>query len=182
MSRFNKYLLLSILILFILACNTVTRPISDAQNFAGTAEAFASELPVETLQALASEIPVETLQALPSAAPTIEALASQLAPLGDMFNPQGTPDSEWNGIPVMAQATAGQDFPDTKSYSFKADATVKEAEDFYKAELENLGWSSYFNMPADANGAVLVFNKDSNVLTITIAESSGAIIVIMTMA
>jgi hypothetical protein len=182
MSRFIKFLSLLILILLILACNTVTQPFSDAQNLAGTAQAFASEMPIETLQAMASQIPVETLEALPSAMPSVEALASQLAPLGDMFNPQGEPASEWNGIPVMSQATTGQDFPDTKSYSFKADATVKEAQDFYNAELEKLGWSSYFNMPADANGAVLVFNKDSSVLTITIAESGEAIIVILTMA
>jgi hypothetical protein len=130
---------------------------------------------------MASQIPVETLEALPSAMPSVEALASQLAPIGDMVNPQGTPVSEWNGIPIMSQATVGQDFPDTKSYSFKADATVKEAQDFYNAELEPLGWSSSFNMPADVNGAVLVFNKDSNVLTITITESSGAILVILTM-
>lgn len=181
MSRFNKYLLLLILILFILACNTVTGPISDAQNLAGTAQAFASEMPIETLQAMASQIPVETLQALPSAMPSIEALASQLAPLGDMFNPQGTPVSEWNGIPIMSQATAGQEFPDTKSYSFKADATVKESVDFYNAELEELGWSSSVNTPADANGAFLIFNKDSRTLNITIAESDGSILVILTM-
>ena len=181
MSRFNKFLSLSILIVFILACNTVTQPISDVQDLAGTAESIASSLPMETLQALASEIPIETLRALPSAVPSFEALASQLAPIGDMFNPQGTPDSEWNGIPVMPQATAGQDFPDTRSYSFKADATVKEAEDFYKAELETLGWSSLVNMPSDANGAILIFNKDSSTLTITIAESDGAIVVILTM-
>jgi hypothetical protein len=59
---------------------------------------------------------------------------------------------------------------------------VEEAAEFYKTELEALGWASYFNMPADANGAVLVYNKDSTVLTITIAESSGAIVVILTMA
>ena len=181
MSRFNKFLSLSILIVFILACNTVTQPISDVQDLAGTAESIASSLPMETLQALASEIPIETLRALPSAVPSFEALASQLAPIGDMFNPQGTPVSEWNGIPVMPQATAGQDFPDTRSYSFKADATVKEAEDFYKAELETLGWSSLVNMPSDANGAILIFNKDSSTLTITIAESDGAIVVILTM-
>ena len=181
MTRFNKFLSLSILILFILACNTVTKPIGDVQDLAGTAQAVASSMPIETLQAMASQIPVETLQALPSAMPTFEALASQIAPIGDMFNPQGTPVSEWNGIPVMSQATAGQDFPDTKSYSFKANATVKESDDFYKAELETLGWSSLVNMPSDANGAILLFNKDSSTLTITIAESEGEIIVILTM-
>jgi hypothetical protein len=181
MTRFNKFLSLSILVLFILACNTVTKPISDAQNLAGTAQSIASSLPVETLQAMASQIPVETLQALPSSVPTFEALASQLAPIGDMFNPQGTPVSEWNGIPIMSQATTGEDFPDTKSYSFKANATVKEAQDFYKAELEKLGWSSFVNVPSDANGAILIFNKEGSTLTITIAESEGSILVILTM-
>lgn len=181
MTRFNKFLSLSILILFILACNTVTKPIGDVQDLAGTAQAVASSMPIETLQAMASQVPIETLQALPSSMPTFEALASQIAPIGDMFNPQGTPVSEWNGIPVMPQATTGEDFPDTKSYSFKANATVKEAEDFYRAEIEQLGWSTFVNTPSDANGAILIFNKDNNTLTITIADSDGTILVILTM-
>lgn len=182
MSRFNKFLGLSILIIFILACNTVTGPISDAQNLAGTAQAFASEMPVETLQALASQIPVETLQALPSAAPTIEALASQFAPVGDMLNPQGTPVSEWNSIPVMPQATAGEEFQASSTYSFKVDATIQEAEDYYKTELEKLGWSSLFSMPATGNAAVLSFQKDSSVVTITITDVSGSVVVWITTA
>ena len=183
MSRFNKFLSLSILIVFILACNTVTRPIEDAQNLAGTAQSFASALPVETLQAIASQIPVETLQALPSAAPTLEALASQLPPIGDMLNPQGTPVSEWNGIPVMSQATAGQEFADTNTYSFKVDATVKDAEDFYKAELPDLGWNaSPFTMPSSDDVAVLVYQKATNVLTVTITNTNGNVVVMLTMA
>jgi hypothetical protein len=181
MSRFTKFLSLSILILFILACSTVTQPFKDAQNLAGTAQSFASAMPMETLQAIASEIPVETLQALPSAVPTFEALASAL-PFGDFFNPQGTPVSEWNGVPVMPQATAGQEFADTKTYSFKASATVKEAQDFYNDAMGKLGWSPMISMPADANGAIQIFQKDSNVLTITIAETDGELIVILTLA
>lgn len=182
MSRFNKFLSLSILILFILACNTVTGPISDVQEFAGTAQAVASEMPFETLQAIASQIPVETLQALPSAAPTIEALASQLAPVGDMLNPQGTPVSEWNGIPVMPQATAGEEFESANTYSFKVDATIQEAEEYYKAELEKLGWSSLFSMPAAGNAAVLTYQKDNSVVTITIYDVSGSVVVWITTA
>ena len=57
MSRLTKSISLTILILFILACNTVTQPIQDVQNLAGTAESFATALPIETLKAVASQIP-----------------------------------------------------------------------------------------------------------------------------
>lgn len=186
MTRLNKFLSLTLVIVFILACNTVTQPISDAQNLAGTAESFASALPIETLQALASEIPVETLQALPSAAPTFEAIASSLPDFGQMFDPQGTPVSEWNGIPIMSQATAGQDFTDTtadiKTYSFKVDATVKEASDFYEQELPKLGWdTSGFNMPGNDTMAVLVYQKDNDILTVTITDTNGSVVVMLTM-
>src|SRR6266545_702966 len=92
MSRLTKFLSLSIVLLFILACSTVTQPIKDVQNLAGTAESFATAIPVETLKAIGSQIPIETLEALPSAMPDVQALV----------NPQGTPVEEWKGIPVMS--------------------------------------------------------------------------------
>jgi hypothetical protein len=184
MSRFTKYLSLSILILFILACSTVTQPFQDAQDLAGTAQSFASALPMETLQAVASQMPLETLQSFITQVPaeTLQALPSEMPDFESMFNPQGTPVSEWNGVPVMPQATAGQEFTDAKTYSFKVNATVQEVEDFYSGELEKLGWSSFFNMPADANGSVLVYQKDNAVLTITVVNTDGSVVVMMSMA
>lgn len=179
MSRFTKYLILILVLLFILACNAVTQPIEDVQNLAGTAESFATSMPLETLQAAASQIPVETLQALPSALPTVEALSTNLADLGDMFNPQGTPVSEWNGIPVMPQATSGQEFADTGTYSFKANATVAEAQNYYNDQLPALGWTSLFNSPAENNGTVQVFQKDENFLTVTIMDVEGQTLVLL---
>lgn len=171
MSRLTKVLSLTILTLFILACATVTQPIKDVQDIAGTAESYATALPIETLKAVASQIPVETLEALPSVMPDIQGY----------FNPQGTPVSEWNGIPVMPQATAGQEFTDTHTYSFKVDATVKEAQDFYKTQLADLGWSSFFNMPGSDSGGAQIFQKDKSVLTITTVDVSGSVVVVLTM-
>ena len=172
MSRLSKYLLLITLIVFVLACNTVTRPIRDAQEAVETVQSFATAMPLETLQSFATNMPVETLQSISSALPN----------LGDMFNPQGEPVSEWNGIPVMPQATAGQEFADSNTYSFKADATVKEATDYYDAEMDKLGWSSTFNMPGDENFAALFFSKDSNSANITITSMDGIIVVLLTFA
>ncbi len=172
MSRLSKLLSLSILILFLLACSTLTQPFKDAQNVAGTVQSFATAMPVDTLKALASQIPISTLEALPSAMPDIQGY----------FDPQGTPVSEWKGIPVMSQATAGQEFTDTHTYSFKVDATVKEAQDFYNSQMKNLGWSSLFSMPSNDNGAIQAYQKDNDVLTVTIADVNGSVVVILTMA
>lgn len=178
MSRLNKIISITILILFILACNFVTQPIEDVQNAAGTAQSIASALPIETLQALASQIPIETLQALPSVAPSLEALATTF---GNMFDPQGTPVEAWREIPIMPQATAGQEF-DGGTYSFKANVTVQEVQNYYNEQLAGLGWDQTFSSPADANGAVMLFSKDSNSLTITIASTEGSTIVILVLA
>jgi hypothetical protein len=159
-----------------LACATVTQPIKDAQNLAGTAQSFATALPIETLQSLATQAATQI------SASTLEAIPSSLPDFEGYFNPQGTPASEWKGIPIMSQATAGQEFTDTNTYSFKADASVKDVQDFYNAQLVEEGWSSLFSMPGSANGAVLAFQKDNNVLTVTIVDQNGSVIVVLTMA
>ncbi len=142
MSRFTKILSVSVVVLFVLACNFVTQPVQDVQNLAGTAQSLATSIPIETLQALpsaiASVIPAETLEALPSSVPTFEALATQF---GNTLNPQGTPAQEWRGIPIMPQATAGQEFSENNLYSFKASAATQEVLDFYNEKLKGLGWN-----------------------------------------
>ena len=183
MSRLNKIVSITILVLFVLACNFVTGPIKDVQNVAGTAQSIASSLPVETLQALASQVPVETIQALASqvSPETAQALQTTVSNFGDLFNPQGTPVEVWRDIPIMPQATAG-DESDANNYSFKTDSTLQEVQDYYKAQLKDLGWNETFSMPGDANGAIMVFSKDGNILTITITSQEGSTVVVLTLA
>jgi len=179
MSRWSKFLAISLVVVFVLACNFVTQPIKDAQEIAGTAQALGTLVPIETLRALPSVIPAETLQALPSTVPTFEAIATQF---GGFFNPQGTPVQEWNGIPIMPQATAGQEFPDNNTYSFKANVTTKEVQDFYNEKLTALGWKQVMSFPVEAEGGIIIFQKDSNALTITMAKSDDVTTVVLTLA
>ena len=167
MSRLSKFLLVSALLVFVLACATVTQPIDDVQNLAGTAESIASAMPLETLQSLATSMPVSTLEALPD--------------IGEMFNPQGTPVTEWNGIPIMPQATAGQEFADANTYSFKVVATTQEVKDYYDTQLPGLGWSSMLSLPVEDEGGVLTYSKDSNFLTVTITMMEGTAVVAVTL-
>ena len=185
MSRVSKILMVSVVVVFVLACNFVTQPVKDVKNLAGTAEAIGSAIPIETLQALpsaiASVIPAETLQALPSSAPTIEALATQF---GNVLNPQGAPAQEWKGIPIMPEATAGQEFTENGNnlYSFKANTTAKEVQDFYKDKMTALGWQQSFSMPGGSEGGFMAFQKDNSFLTIVITPSEGSVVVLLTLA
>ena len=171
MTRKSTAVFFAVLLVFVLACNMISQPIRDVQNIAGTAESIATAMPFETLQALASAIPVETLGAV----------STTVSQFGNMLDPQGTPATEWNGIPIMSQATAGQEF-DGGNYSFRYTGAVKDASDFYTAELANLGWSSMMTMPVDENGALLVYQKDNNILTVTVTnKNDGSIVVLLTL-
>lgn len=172
MSRLSKYVLLLTVIVFILACNTVTQPVRDAQEAVETVQSFATAMPLETIQSFATNMPVETIQAVSSALPNF----------GNLFDPQGEPVAEWKSIPIMPQATAGQEH-DANNYSFKFTGTVKEASDFYNNNtMSGLGWSPMLSMPGDENGALLVFQKDSNIVTITVTAQGDAIVVLLTFA
>jgi len=127
-----------------LACATITQPISDAKNLAGTAQAFASSIP----------------------------------DVNAYMNPQGTPVAEWNGIPIMTQASAGQEF-NAKTYSFKAAATATEAQDFYKDKLTALGWSEPFDVPGGTTMAVMIFQKETSLLTISVTPSGDQVVVVL---
>lgn len=173
MSRLSKFLLLIVLIVFVLACNFVTQPIDDVQNLAGTAESIASALPIETFQALPSALPLETIQ---SGIPT------EFSDLDDFnyFDPQGTPLSEWNEIPIMPQATVGEEFNDGV-YSFKIDAAPDEVKEYYETELTNRGWSSTFDLPVEGTGGLMLYSLDDRLLTITFTVVDGEIVVVLTL-
>jgi hypothetical protein len=158
MLRTYKLLLVSALALIVLACNLITSPIGDVEDAAATAQAFASEMPFETLQAMATVIPIQTIEALPSAIPDFD----------NYFDPSGTPVDQWNGIPVMPQATVGEEFGES-TYSYTVPVPAPEAQSFYDQKMEELGWTSSFSLPVSEVGGILFFEKDEDFVTITIA-------------
>ena len=170
MSRIFKFTLLSTLILFSFACGLISNPLNQAKGLASTAEAMATSNPVSfsTIEALPSSMPLSTLEALPSSMPEV----------GKYLNPTGKPVSNWNNIPIMPQATAGQEF-NKNTYSFKASATATDVQTFYTGQLKTLGWSSSFSAQGGGQGGVMLFTKDSKFLTITITSSNNSVVVLL---
>jgi len=144
-------MLLAILIVTALACGLISNPLSGAQNLASTAEAMASAIP------------------------------SGLPDVSKYLNPQGKPATDWNGIPIMSQATAGEEFSKS-TYSYRASGvTAQDVQTFYNDKLKALGWSSPFSAQGGSTGGLMLFTKESQVLTITITPADQDLVVLLTL-
>ena len=82
MSRLSQFLSLTVIVVFLLACNFVTGPIQDAQDLAQTAQSVATLIPVETLSTLHDEPEIRTVR-----------IAATPEEAGDLTNPP-VPDCE----------------------------------------------------------------------------------------
>lgn len=173
MSRISRALLLVFVVIFVLACNFVTQPFQDAQEAVETVQSIATSIPFETLQALPSALPVETLESIASEIPDFENF--------NFFDPQGEPVDVWKEIPIMSGATAGQEFPDSNTYSFKVNATPQEVQEFYSGQLSDLGWETVLNLPIGNDGGILSYSKDSSFLTVTISNIDGTVVVVLSL-
>ncbi len=157
-------------LLFILACQAIGNPIQQAQNMAGTASVLGTEIVEQVTQVseYAPNIPpMETTLPIPSAFPNIPE---------NIFEPQSPPLSEWNGIPVMEQASAGDE--SDGMYVYRIAATSEEVQDFYKTKLPDLGWESSFSIPM-AGTALMIYTRDNQVLSITILPTEGSDLIVM---
>jgi hypothetical protein len=166
MLRHLKFILLSAVVVLGMACSLISAPVSQVQNLASTAEALATSIP-STAEAIATSIP--------SSIPNIPGIPD----VSGYLNPTGTPASDWNGIPIMPQATSGEEY--TKStYSYKSPLMPQaEVESFYDTKLKALGWTSEFSASTGAQGGILVFSKEGKVLTITVAKADQDIVVLL---
>ncbi len=151
MTRVYKFTLFAILIGTVLACGVISSPLSGVQNVASTAEALASAIP------------------------------SGLPDVSKCLNPQGQPVSDWNGIPVMSEATVGEECGKS-TYSYRVSGSDEQAiQTFYNDKLKAAGWDSPFSAQGASAGGLMLFTKESQVLSITIAKVDQDTVVLLTL-
>lgn len=168
MKTLRKTLIVIPVLLFILACQAVTRPVEQVQDTAETAAAFATQAGemVTQVSGLATDVaPMQTIM--------------PVLPSGNPLDPQSAPLSEWKGIPVMPQASAGDE--SEGMYIYKVAATLDEIQEFYDTKLPDLGWEESFSLPIEGT-AILLYTQGSQVLSITIlSEEGGEMLVMITL-
>ncbi len=91
--------------------------------------------------------------------------------------PHGQPISEWNGIPIMSSALAGEG--DTEAYRFTTAASREQIEGFYNQELLKLGWERLGSSEGDAGAVIMIFSKDDSNVSISIFPKDDVFIVMI---
>ena len=145
MDHLRRYVLLVFLLFGALACSLTSAPAAPTATVQVFPTTGPSETPASTatVQALDTPAPTETASPSDTPDPLLQLMPMpilNLMSISQYFNPVGQPAQTWNGIPIMPEATAGQEFKPGAVYSFKAAATIAQGVSFYRAKISALGF------------------------------------------
>ncbi len=161
MKPVGKIVLLSVLLLSALACRAI--------------------LSQPTLPPTPTATSLPTLTASPTT-PTAEPVQSPAPPDETPFipgfsTPSGAPAAEWEGIPVMPGALAGEG--DSQGYFFTIEASPEEVQKFYEDTMAELGWNIFASGQGTTSAIMLIFMKDSGTASVAIIPQSGGLVYVM---
>jgi hypothetical protein len=93
---------------------------------------------------------------------------------GQLIFVEGEPIEEWHGIPIMAEAVAG-DGTDTV-YTYSIYASFDEIESFYDKEMVVLGWErSATGTSAAGQSLMLIYMKNGAMVLVALAPGSNGL-------
>jgi hypothetical protein len=210
MLQVKRYLLVFSVLLFA-ACNAVTQlfqatqipvstptalevtdtPLPPTATVAPTATATLTQVPTDSPVPVTTEPPVTA-----TAASLIDAYAATmmaefgsmgaLTNVGQYFHPVGTPVQNWHNIPIMSQATAGQEF-NANVYSYIAAATLAQARQFYESKAGSLGLinspgTGYSGTGTNASHNVDFMSHNVSIVLTSFDNDTGHVIVVLSTA
>ncbi|HSA99894.1 MAG TPA: hypothetical protein VLE49_04535 [Anaerolineales bacterium] len=132
-------------------------------------------------QSTPTPVPTWTFTAVPTAtpAPTSTPLPPTETPdVASGLAPEGMPASEWQGIPIMPGAIAGEG--DEEGYVFTVKATAQQVQEYYNLELGKLGWHVLAQTEGKSTSLMLIFTNDtSETLTVSIIAKGAESLVLL---
>jgi len=142
--------------------------------FLASCSAFAPE-PTATPTQTATPIPTET--PLPTSTSTPVPPTATVDVISALM-PSGTPDSEWNDIPIMPEAINGEG--DDKGYRFTIVATSEEVQAFYERELSKQSFNLFaVGEGKEKNSVLLFFMKASETILISIIPADDVMLIMI---
>jgi hypothetical protein len=122
--------------------------------------------------------PTPTDTPLPTATPTRTPVPATNTPTPPAFpNPQGTPLVEWNGIPIMPGAIAGEE--SAGAYSFTVNATIEEVRAYYEKEMPKLDWALLGAAEGKTGALILIFTKGQETFSIAIMHGNPTLVMLV---
>lgn len=125
---------------------------------------FAQPTPTPTPTGTFTAVPTRTATRTPTHTPS---------------SPTETPAtaSEWNGIPIMPGAVAGDG--DEESYVFTIQTTPQEVQEYYELELGKLGWQLSAQEDDDVSLLLIFINDVPATLTVSIIARGDEALVLL---
>lgn len=160
MKTICKAILFSILVIALAACG----PFAPA--------------PTETPKPTETPLPTSTSTPEPANTPTQTPVPPTETPSAPALKmPSGKPAAEWEGIPIMPKAIAGEG--DSKGYSFTIKASADEIQKFYETKLAKLGWNVFASGQGTTDAVLLIFMKGTATLSVSIIPQSDGVMYVL---
>lgn len=129
-------------------------------------------IPTET------QAPTSTSTPEPTSTPTDTPVPPTETPSAPVLQlPVGEPADEWEGIPVMPNAIAGEG--DSAGYTFIIAASLEEIQTFYEQELAKLGWNMFASGQGATDAVLLIFMQGTDILSFSIIPQPDGIMYVM---
>ena len=160
MKTINKAVMLSILVMVLASCNTFAPKTTETPT------------PTETTLPTSTNTPEPTNTPTQTPIPSTETSSAPVLPM-----PSGKPSVDWEGIPIMPNAIAGEG--DSTGYSFTIDTSPDEIQKFYETELAKLGWNMFASGQGTTNAILLIFMKDTSTLSVSIIPQPDGIMYVL---
>jgi hypothetical protein len=132
-----------------------------------------------SIQTTPTTVATLTVTVVPTLIPTNTSLPPTEKPeTVSVLVPEGQPAAEWNGIPIMPDAIAGEG--DEESYVFTVKATPQQVQEYYQLELGKLGWQPFSTGEGNSSSLMLMFtNNASATLTISVIAKGDEALVLL---
>jgi len=131
--------------------------------------------PTETPTPTATSFPASTPTPEPTITPSRIPTETPAAPVLPM--PSGKPVANWEGLPVMPKAIAGDG--DSTSYSFTVNALPDEVQAFYEREMAKLGWDLLASGQGTTGAFLLIFTQGQETASVSIIPQPDGLIYVM---
>jgi len=175
MNHRNKIIIIALVILLLIACNTAAAlPTATLAPTLTVAPPTATLTPTGT--ATTTPIPTETPEPTPTRTPTpVPTLTPTQGFL--LTVPTGEPQAEWEGIPIMPEAVAGAEIEG--SYAYTVASPAEDIQSYYEIELGKLGWSSFAAGQGEKDTLLLMFMKGIEMITISVLPYEGELMYVL---
>ena len=170
MKSLTNIIIIAILVMALTGCSAFTPKPTETPIPTATNLPTSTSTPVPTITPTPTEKPTE----IPTKTP-IPPTETSISPVLKM--PIGKPMSNWEGIPILPNALAGDG--DSEGYYFTVEAKPDEVQKFYEKAMANLGWNLFASGNSPTNSIILMFMKDNDLVTISIIPQDDGLMYVL---